>query len=316
MAFKNSLKLLASNFSVVWKHLVFVLITTLISVGLVFAFASPVIEVLTESGWTATASSLVKTIYTDPVAIFEVIKELSLSFFSVIYSNLSNIWFSVIGLLVSGYFIPSFLDGVGFYNVTSVMQKQMTSLLGVGYTQNLISTLRSSVKYSLVKCLIKIPFDLVKILLVVTFFRLSTSFFTSLVFLSLLSLGLILIAGLELSVIAAFAPCMVEIGGNPFKAFSKSIVPVFKKFMNTFSNAIVITLCCVFVNMFLGIFTVFSSLLVTIPASSAFVAIFGNVVYLSSNQKRYYLSKSIIVNPSIDENKLDQKNQNKNYGEH
>ncbi|MBQ9790490.1 MAG: hypothetical protein IJW24_02725 [Clostridia bacterium] len=309
MAFKNSLKLLASNFSVVWKHLVYVLITTLISVGLVLAFANPVIEVLRESGWIGTASGLIKTLYTEPIAIFDVVKELALTFFGVIYASFPSIWFSVIGLVLCGYFVPTFLAGIGFYNVTSVVQKQMTSLLCVGYTQNMISTLKSSTKYSLMKIAIKIPFDLVKLFLIVSFFRLSTSFFTNLIFLSLLTLGLILVSGLEITSIAAFAPCMVDIGGNPFRSFSKSIVPVFKKFMKTYSNAIVITLCSVLVNMLLGVFTVFSSLLVTIPASAVFVAIFGNVVYLSSNQKRYYLSKSIIVNPSNDENKLDTKHQ-------
>ncbi len=312
MAFKNSLKLLASNFNVVWKHLVFVLVTTLISVGLVFAFAAPVIEVLRESGWIATTGNLIKTIYTDPVAVFEVIKTIALTFFRIIFVNIGDLWFSVLGLVLSAYFIPTFLCGIGFYNISSIMQKRMTSLLDVGYTQNLISSLRSSVKYSAVKLLVKLPFDLIKLFLVVGFFRLATDFWTSMIFLSLLVLLILVILSLETTVFSAFAPCMVDIGGNPFKAFSKSIVPVFKKIMKTFSNAIVIILCSVFVNMFLGVFTVFAALLVSIPATSIFVATFGNVVYLSSNQKRYYLSKSIIVNPSNDENKLDTKNQGSN----
>lgn len=304
MSFKNSLKLLASNFSVVWKHLVYVLLTVAITLGLIFAFASPVVDCLAESGWTSTASGLIKTVYTEPIAIFDVIKEIALSFFTVISENFSEIWFSVIGLLVCGYLVPSFLSNIGFYNVSSIMHKQMTSLLVVGYTQNLISTLRSSVKYSFVKMILKIPFDIVKVLLLLSFFRLSTSFFTNLVFLSLLFALIIVITSLEITVLSGFAPCMIERGGNPFRCFSKSVVPVFKKFMKTYSNALILCLTCIFVNMFLGVFTVFSGLIVTIPASAVFTAIFGNVVYLSSNQKRYYLTKSIIVNPIGDEAKL------------
>ena len=304
MSFKNSLKLLASNFSVVWKHLVYVLLSVALTVGLIFLFASPIVDCLVESGWTATAAGLIKTVYTDPIAVFDVIKEIALSFFTVMTQNFSELWFSVLGLLVCGYFVPCFVTNIGFYNVSSVMHKQMTSLLAVGYTQNLISTLRSSVKYSFVKMVLKLPFDIVKILLLLSFFRLSTSFFTNLIFLSLLFALIILITSLELTVLSAFAPCMIDRGGNPFRCFSKSVVPVFKKFMKTYSTSLIICLTVIFVNMFLGVFTVFSGLIVTIPASSVFVAIFGNVVYLASNQKRYYLTRSIIVNPVGDDSRL------------
>ena len=57
------------------------------------------------------------------------------------------------------------------------------------------------------------------------------------IFLSLLSLFLLLIQSVQLTTFAGFAPQMIEYGGNPFKCFYKSIVPVFKKFEKPSSTA-------------------------------------------------------------------------------
>ena len=305
MSFKNSTKLLASNFNIVWKHLVYNLIIAFITIGLFLAFGGPLIWVLKDSGWIDSASNIISTIYTDPSNTFVIIKQVALSFFTVVYQNFGAIWYSVIGLIITGYLIPKFLYGVGFYNVVSVTHKQMTSLLSTGYTGNLISTLRTSTKYSIVRLLIMIPFDILRMLLVVAFFRLCSTFFTSLIFLSLLCLMLIMLSGLEITTLAGFAPYMVDVGGNPFKCFAKAIVPIFKSFGKVYSNAIMVTLTIVLVNAFLGVFTAFSALLITLPATSVFIAFFNNVSYLSCTNKRYYLSKFIIVNPTNVETKVD-----------
>jgi len=301
MTFKNSLKLLASNFSIVWKHLVYMLIVGAITVGLVFLFAAPSVEILTESGWVDTAKSLFATIYTEPTTVFLVIKELALSFFNVLAANFSSLWYSILGLIITGYFVPRFLLNISDYNVCSIAEKQITSLLHVGYTQNMVSTLRTSSKYAVVKMMIQLPFDVIKVLLVISFFRLSTSFISSLLFLSLLSMFLILVQSIEITMLAGFAPYMIEFGGNPFKCYLKSSVPIFKKFEKVFSNAIIVVLACLFVNLLLGVFTAFSALLITIPATAVFVCIFSNVAYLTMTEKRYYLSPSIIVNPKIND---------------
>lgn len=303
MSFKNSLKLLASNFSVVWKHLVYILITSAITLGLVLAFAGPSVECLKASGWVDKASSIFETVYTESRTIYSVIKEVVSSFFVVLKYNFSEIWYSIIGLIITAYLVPTFFSGIGNFNLSSTSQKKMTSLLNVGYTQNLISNLKPACAYSFVRMIFKLPFDLLKIVVVVTLFNLSTTFITKLLFLFLMCALLIIISTLEMVTFAGFAPYMIEKGGNAFKCFYKSTVPVLKKFEKNFSNAIIIILTCLFVNGLLALFTAFSGLLITIPASLLFIALFGNVVYLSCTGKRYYLSSSIIVNPNIDENR-------------
>jgi len=311
MSFRNSLKLLTSSFNVVWKHLVYVLISFAASVGLVFAFAGPLIECLEVSGWIGHTTSVLKSIYTEPaIVIFDTVRETIFSFFGVLYQNFGHIWFSIIGLVFAGYFIPSFMYGVGMYNVASVTQKRMTSLLNASYAQNFVSNLRPAIKYGLVRMIVKFPFDVIKLVLVVVLFRLSTTIFTSLLFFSLLSLAIVLISSLEITVFAGFAPYMVDNGGNPFKCFAKGLVPVFKNFMKTYGSAVVLSLFIVFANSFIGLFTVFSGLLITLPATIVIVAIFSNVVYLTATQNRYYLSESIIVNPVNDENVFNDSNKN------
>ena len=303
MFYKNSLKLIASNFSVVWKHLVYILLVGILSVGLIFAFAGPSVECLRQSGWFDTATSLISTIYTEPTNMVATIREIVSTFFTVLQGNFSIIWFSIIGLVFTGYLIPTFLLGIGYYNLTSITHKQLTSLLSVGYTQNLVSTFGSATKYSLVRLVFKLIFDFFKLFFVIMLFGFSDSIWTSLLCLSILSALLILITSLEITFFSGFSPLMVDKGGNPFKCLLKSIACVFKKFEKVFSNSIILTLTCVLVNVFIGLYTAFSGLLITIPATNVLIAYFGNVVYLTCLGQRYYLSPSIIVNPLNNETK-------------
>ena len=300
MSFKNSLKLLASNFSVVWKHLVYMLILSLLTIGLVLLCAGPCIDCLRDNGWTNTASSLISTIYTKPMSIFNVIKEIAISFFKVLALNFPSIWFSVIGLIFAGYLIPAYLTNLGGYNIASITYQKMTTLLDVGYTQNFVSCLKPASRYAFVRTIVRIPFDFCRVFFVLFLFSISTSFITNLLFLSLLSGLLILISALENIVCAGIAPSMFEKGISSLKAPYTSIRIVFKNFNRNFGSSIILVLFCIFINVFMALFTAFAGLIITIPATYVFAAFFSNVVYLSSTNQRYYLYPSVIVNPAVE----------------
>ena len=303
MLYKNSLKLLSSNFSLVWKHLLYMLVSGLLTIGLVLLFAGPSVDCLKNSELSSTASNLLSTIYTEPQTIFAVIREIVYLFFSILGANFGSIWYSIIGLVIMGYLVPSYLCAIGEYNLASVSHKRMTSLLDVGYTQNMIASLRSSAGFAFVKMIARIPFDLLKLFFILLFFSFSNSFWASLLCLFFLSAILLLFHSIQTVFFSCYAPYMVEKGGNPFKGLYKSITLSFVKFEKVFSNAIILVLTCVFVNALLGIFTVFSGLLITIPATFVVGAFFSNVTYLSVKGERYYLSPSIIVNSKAGDTK-------------
>ena len=61
--------------------------------------------------------------------------------------------------------------------------------------------------------------------------------------------------------------------------------------------SIALQLTIIFVNSFIAVFTFFSGLLVTIPATYVIISVFYAVTYFHITGERYYLSSSVIFNP-------------------
>ncbi|MBQ7579456.1 MAG: hypothetical protein IJT25_02880, partial [Clostridia bacterium] len=122
------------------------------------------------------------------------------------------------------------------------------------------------------------------------------------IFLTILMLVLyitlaVLLSSIKMSLTASFAPSMIEESLSAWKAFKTSGRMTGRAFLRTLSCSIVVNLTVIFANMFLGIFTLGVGLLITIPASVVFIAIFKTTNYFTIECKSYYLSDNVIVEP-------------------
>jgi len=307
MSYKNSVKLLTSNFSIVWKQLFYILIICLALSGITYGISIPVFDLLKQQGVTAEFASIFETIYTSPKDLVNTISNTMLHFSNVLSTNFSSIWFSILATTILAPLAYQLLKNISFYNISSLMHMQLSSYVEVGYTRNLISTLGESIRFSFAKLIYKLPFTLLRMVAIFTYFKIISSPILAFIGLFVLVLLLILLSAIEISIFSGMAPKMLETNGNisAFKAFFSGSIVVFKKFARVFSNAIIVVLTLVVINLFLGIFTLGVALLITVPASTLFVAIFQLVSYLNIKGERYYLSKTIIATPlkEDDENK-------------
>jgi len=87
---------------------------------------------------------------------------------------------------------------------------------------------------------------------------------------------------------------------SAFKSLFKGNYFVMKQFPRVFSNAVISILTIIVVNVFFGIFTLGTGLLITLPATMLFKAIFELCTYFGVKGERYYLSSTTIVNPLKD----------------
>ena len=90
---------------------------------------------------------------------------------------------------------------------------------------------------------------------------------------------------------------MVDKNSNPFVAFGKGTIQSLKHFWKIMSQSVILTLTIIFVNGFICLFTFFSGLIVTIPATFVLLALYYLVVYFNIKGERYYLSNNMIFNP-------------------
>ena len=298
MSFKNSFRLLTTNFSVVWKQLLYLLIISVFSFGIAYCIFLPALDILKSEGVISQFAEIFETIYTAPKEIITACKDAILHLFEVIKSNFSIIGANVIFSLFFAKFVFDVLKYISYYNVTNVMYMKLTSYLDIGYTRNLISNIWPSLRYALSRFVLSVPFDLIIAVCLILFLKFISGTLTIIFGLFIFIAIFIVITSIKISLFTPFATVMIEKQYPPFKAFMIGNKKIKKSFTRVFSNAIVAIMTLIVANLFLGVFTVGAGLLITIPATLVFICILNLTSYLGASGERYYLTDTIIVNSS------------------
>ena len=264
-----------------------------------FIFWLSTINLLETNGVIDEFSKLFETVYTAPKDVITSFSDASLHFANVISENFGKIWLSVLSTTLVILFAYHLLKNISFYNISSLMHLKMTSFVDLGFTRNLISTLGQSVRFALAKILYKLPFVAIKTLIIFIYLNLAVTPLGIFIGLFITSLFLIIFTAIEMVTFSGMAGYMLENDGatSALKAFFAGCVPVFKKFPRLLSNSIIAVITLVALNVFLGIFTLGVALLITVPATIMFVAIFELCTYFNAKEKRYYLTSTTIATP-------------------
>ena len=297
MSYKNTMKLFASNFTLVWKQLSFMFLVLLAASLFSYTLAAPTIELLKANGIGEDFKILFNTVYSSPSELSLTIGETSKHIISVLVDNFSTIWLSFCGTLVVCVIIPYVLIQMSVYNISSILYQKFTMNMNANYLQNGIRTLKHSLRYALANLIFVLPF-IATVVLMIEFYLISANTILSaiigmVVFMALL----IIVLALKVSIFTNYTAYMVENDADPFIAFGKGFAKAMKSFWKIMSISIILVLTIIFVNGFIAVFTFFSGLIVTIPATFVLVAIYNLVTYFNEKGVRYYLSNTIIYNP-------------------
>lgn len=298
MSYKNTMKLLASNFMLVWKQVLYLLICFMFAILCVYTTAQPIVSLLREHNIIYEIKMIVETVYNSPsdfaLQLSEVLKHL----INVVFSNFSNIWVSLFGFFILGIFVPYILIQMSFYNISSILYQSLSMNMQVNYVQNGVQQLKQSFKYAIANIIFNLPFLAIVILLIEIYLLLANSTFTAILGLFILSALLIITLSINLSLFTCYFGYMIENNSGPIVSFAKSIITTLKNFWKILSPSVIIVLTVIFVNGFIALFTFFSGLIVTIPATFVLIAIYNLVTYFNVKGERYYLTKNMIFNPT------------------
>lgn len=294
MNYKNSMKLMTSNFSFVWKQLAYNLVRLAIIAGLAVLVSNPIVKLLVQNGVAEKFANLWQIIYTDFASFLSELKSLIVLFASTISQNISSIWFSIVLFFLVTIIINNFLKNVGKFAMTDMAHNQFTSLNKQGFCHSIVSKFGQNAKYSITKVLLDIPFDVLKVLYVTVYCLSLDSLPLAIFGITALIILYTITFALQLSLYNAIAVEMISNRTNPFRAILKGY-KCNKDFFRVFSNAIIIVLTIIISNVIVGIFSLGAGLLITLPASFVLVTIFELVSYYGNIGQRYYLSPTIIV---------------------
>ncbi len=297
MSYKNTMKLVASNFNFVWKQLVYLVGCLLILAICSFTTIKPIIELLAQNNIGAEFSSAFAMFSSSPNAFALALRDACKDVILVIFNNFSEIYLSLIFAILLCVLLPFILVHISIYNLSSIAYQRTTMNMQVRYSQNALTTFKPGLKYALSNVVFTIPFTLIDLALIFAYIAMAKTFVSALAGLALLSALTIFVQSIKISLFAHYTGLVIAEGQNPFKAFGKSFVIVIKNFWKNLSTSIILHLTLIVVNSFILVFTFVAGLIVSIPATFVVMAFYYIVSYLNSVGQRYYLSDTIIYNP-------------------
>jgi hypothetical protein len=203
---------------------------------------------------------------------------------------LSGFFFIVI------YIIGSFLNGISNYALGVMINDHMSSLSHLGFTQSLIRDLKNAFIYEITYIGITIIYDALTVIICFNIlFGLFNVFGIFSIFLSsTLFVGLI---ALKLTYVSGMMPAMITDKTGIKKAIKSSFSLGKKQSQRMFSTYLVSIYLILFFNVSMAIFTLFSSLLITVPISLLLIICIKFVGYYSINDKKYFINYDNIIIP-------------------
>lgn len=301
MLYKNSLKLIFSNFSLVWKLLIYILCATVFCFGLCYVCSIPTLNLLRAEGW----FSLIKNAYEEFVVSFSFsgfsanIVEIYEKFMLIIGSNFKQIWFSLIMFCFVLIVLFSFVAGFIYMPMCGVLYHSMSSNTKTSLTENFIIHFKRNLKYSLLNTFVGLPLNLIIFYIIIKGMVLISKLSSDLLFLApaFAILAFVVLFALKLKLVSAWVPSQIVMEYKPFFALKTSFKSVKKRFGRDFSNALGLILTIVFINMFSLVCTFGIGLIISLPISYVWCSTFCMTSYYTSNGLRYYVDSYNVISP-------------------
>lgn len=299
MSYKNSIKLMFSNFSLVWKQLAYLLVVFVISALISVAISMPTIELLRNEGFFSHAKDLLEAVYINPSLINQTISEILTSFFTIIWSHAAGYIVSFIGFILSAIVLPAFLIGLGEYAVCFVSSKKLSSNVKLGFSSSLLTNAKDASRYSLYRLLIGAVTDLIILGFLLVYLKLASGIILTIVLLLVFMAILVFLRSFKLTLLGLIVSKMIEEDKSIKRSQDELIKLSARAFWRSFSNAVIVVLTIIALNLFAGVFTILAGLIVTIPLSMVFKCIFMITNYYTISGKKYYLNENLIIEPKI-----------------
>lgn len=296
MMFRNSVKLLFSNFATVWKLLLYYLIITLIGVGLVAPVFSSVVEVFRSHNFFEVLVDLLTTfnLGTNILSIFASLGTVISTLVACILDYfVIHTWLAVYLTFLFVVLLP-FLYELGGIAAGEILYGYMSSQAQVNFTGRIFSSVRKSFKYILAKLLIATPINILIFYLIYKVFALTAlggtiKFAVPLI----ITVVLCLLVTLRLVLFAGWLPALIVNDCGVWSAFARGIRAVGRRFFRTFSTMLVFVLLNICIDVLFGSI----AFLLLVPLGVYFVYIIDFVMFYGSQGMRYYVDADTIISP-------------------
>ncbi len=301
MRYKNSIKIVFSNFSIVWKSMLYFLLVMLMVVGLLYLAINPIFELLKSSGFVADALNVYTGFLTSLnfSNLLLSVKDLGTQLLTIFEENISTIWinFTAIGLILGFFMVIA--SNMAIVPMSNSLNYYMGSINNYGFYSSFSDTFGKSIKITLIQYLVALPLDMIIMTIFVFSLRLFNASWWLISFLApfiIMSLFILLVA-IRYTLFASWTPTMIIMNYSIWKSLGIAIKTSFRYFWKVLGTAIGVVLTMIILNVFLGLFTLGAGFLISIPTSFLLYSAFGMVVTYEGLGNRYYVDVYNVVTP-------------------
>jgi len=296
MILKNCIRFFATNFLLVWKNLVFKSIALAISIFVFISFSREFIIFLSQAEFGESFNFLIynlstisiETISTHFATMFD-------SFINVMILELSAFIYSILGLILS-LMIFTFLSGMAEATFCELIRHKMSNSTNVGFIGTFVGKLRVNFKFAVAYTCIYLPLNLGGLIISLSALSLIKLGAVWVFFAPIISIIIIIvISSIVLTALSWWPTLYVIQEISAWDAFKKSIQISKNRFKKYISDAIILVVGLLFINVVFGKYTFYISLIITIPLSYILSLIFKMIVCYNSQGMRYYIDDQIIV---------------------
>lgn len=296
MTFKNTFKLLLSNFSNTWKLLLYRIISVLCVLGLTTVVAWPIINVLIKENFfvnlQTSAEGLLFNLNIEN--IFVTIDGIIKNFYHIILDNGYLTQTFICGVVVT--VVIAFLDGYAKVAISESCNGFMSSLTKYAFTNSYVSNFGKATLLNLSSLITSWPLTLAIWLGVYIF---ASKLYTIMgVFAIILAIMiLVILLALKHTLFGGWKPAMIVHNKSTFVSLSKGVGATCKRFFKALSNYLILVIVGLIINVFALTITAGVALFITLPISTVMFILADQVMYYEAMGMRFYVDSDHIISP-------------------
>lgn len=300
MIYKNSIKILLSNFDIVWKTIIYYLFVFALTIFLGYLCVNPVYKILEQSGFidnivTVYSEFLTNLNLTQLLVSFD---DLLIQFLTILQDNLATVWINFAGLAFVVIFVRTIFSNFTIMASCNSLHYYMGSMNKHGFYASFSETFAKNLRFQLIFFFVNLPIKIVFYLLCFLCLRLfGISLFFTLLAIVLLFLLICFFCAFKHCLFDGWIPTMIVMNYDIFKALKVSIKNSFRIMRRIFGSAVGIVITLILSNFFLGIFTFGFGLIISIPFSYLLASVFGMVITYEGQGMRYYVDVYNVITP-------------------
>lgn len=287
-----------SNFSNVWKVLLYYLIVITLNIGVLALVSYPIFVKLNDAHVFTDFANIASHLFVQSTqATASSLEGLLQTIANVLTTN-AQFTFNYIFLIVWLVFVFPFTMDLAGLAMGEVLYGFMTSKVKYGFTGRFIKNLGKSAVFSLVKYFVQLIFNVAILALLYLTIKVATmgSFLYVILALLLFACTIVFIS-LKLTLFSCWLPAIAVLNQNVFKALNFNFKSVFRKFFSIFSNILLLVILSFVLNLICAVFTFTVSLIVTLPLTIFLFVTCEMVSFFFSQGMKFYCYQDMVISP-------------------